>query len=69
MKINFKKIEHETGRKFENIEQLYFYVLYVIEFLKANNKNYTKRQYFKIDELFSFISSIEFEGDQENEIL
>ena len=59
MEVNFEKIEQLTGRKFDNIEQLYFYVQYVVEFLKVNNKNYTKRQYEKIDELFDFIKSIE----------
>lgn len=59
MKVNFEKIEQTTGRKFDNIEQLYFYVQYVVEFLKVHNKNYTKRQYEKIEELFDFIRSIE----------
>lgn len=60
MKINFEKIERETGRRFENLEQLYFYISYTLDFLKVNNKNYNKKQYEKIDELFSFFHSIEF---------
>lgn len=61
MKIDFNKIEQSTGRKFDNAEQLYFYVKYVIEFLKVNNKNYTKKQYYKIDELFDIVNAIQLE--------
>jgi hypothetical protein len=67
MKVNFKKIEQTTGLKFENLEQLYFRVLYVLEFLKVHNKNYTKRQYEKIDELFEFIRSVEFTEGSDSE--
>lgn len=61
MKINFYEIERNTGRKFENLEQLYFYCVYVIEFLKVHNKNYIKKQYEKINELFNFIKAIKFD--------
>lgn len=60
MKVNFEKIEQNTGLKFENLEQLYFRVLYDLEFLKVHNKNYTKKQYEKIDELFEYIRAVEF---------
>lgn len=66
MYIDFEQIERDTGRKFENIEQLFFYVNYVIEFLTVNNKNYTKKQHHKINELFSFIKSIKFSEDENN---
>ena len=60
MTVNLETIEQTTGRKFDNLEQLYFRVLYDLEFLRANNKNYTKKQYEKIDELFEYIRSVEF---------
>lgn len=63
MYIDFEQIKQTTGREFENLEQLYVYTLYVIEFLKVNNKNYTKKQYYKIDELFEFIRAVKFEED------
>lgn len=59
MKIDLEKIESNTGRKFENIEQLYFYLVYVMDFLRANNKNYNKKQYEKIIELWEMIQAIE----------
>lgn len=59
MTINFEKIERATGRKFDNVEQLYFYIEYITEFLKANNKNYNKKQFEKITELFEIIKAIE----------
>lgn len=61
MRINFDKIEQLTGLHFDNTEQLYFYVLHQIEFLKVNNKNYTKKQYYKINDLFDIIRSVNFE--------
>ena len=60
MNFDFNKIERLTGLHFDNAEQLYFYVLQHIEFLKVNNKNYTKKQYYKIDDLFNIITSINF---------
>ena len=60
MKINFKEIEQATGRKFENIEQLYIYISYIIDFLAVNNKNYNKKQYYKIFELVDIRNAIEF---------
>lgn len=59
MKIDFEKIERNTGRKFDNIEQLYFYLVYVLDFLKVHNKNYNKKQYEKIDELWEILYSME----------
>ena len=59
MKIDLEKIERNTGRKFENIEQLYFYLVYIMDFLRANNKNYNKKQYEKIIELWEMIQAIE----------
>ena len=61
MKINFEEIELKTGLHFDNVEQLYFYVERLLEQLKVNNKNYTKKQYHQINTLFDFITSIEFE--------
>ena len=58
MKIDFDKIERHTGRKFENVEQLYFYLVYVMDFLRVNNKNYNKKQFEKILELWEFVNSI-----------
>lgn len=60
MHFDLEKIERLTGLHFDNIEQLYFYVLQHIEFLKVHNKNYTKKQYYKIDDLFNIITSINF---------
>ena len=60
MKINFKEIEQSTGLKFENIEQLYIYISFIIDFLAANNKNYNKKQYNKIFELVNIRNAITF---------
>lgn len=62
MEFDLVKIEELTGLYFENVEQLYFYVLQQIEFLKVHNKNYTKKQEYKINDLFDIISSIKFDN-------
>ena len=59
MQINFEKIEKLTGLHFDNLEQLFFYVRHDIEILEAHNKNYTKKQYYIIDDLLSIINSVE----------
>ena len=58
MTIDFDEIKNNTGLEFQNVEQLYFYAVRLLENLKVNNKNYTKKQYFWIDELFSFIKAV-----------
>lgn len=60
MQINFEQIEKLTGLHFDSTEQLYFYVLHHLEYLKTHNKNYTKKQYNNINDLFDIIHSIEF---------
>lgn len=62
MEFDLVKIEELTGLYFENVEQLYFYVLQQIEFLEAHNKNYTKKQYYKINDLFDIIRSVKFDN-------
>lgn len=61
MHIDLQEIEKSTGLHFDTIEQLYFYTQYIIEFLKVHNKNYTKKQYDKIDILFEFMRAIKLE--------
>ena len=51
----------------EGLTHLFLYVRDVLEWLKNHNKNYTKEQYFKTDELFDFVSAVKFafeEGKQ-----
>lgn len=62
MQINFEKIEQATGRKFDNTEQLYFYIQYIAEFLKVNNQNYTQKQQEKVDQLFEIVRAVDFSG-------
>ena len=62
MYIDFEQVEKLTGLHFDNIEQLYFYILGDIEYLKVHNKNYNKKQYGIIDDLLSIIQSVKWEG-------
>lgn len=58
MKINFKEIERNTGRKFETAQELFYYAVRTIEYLHGDNKNYKVKQYDKIDELNEIIHAI-----------
>ena len=61
MKIDLTQIKERTGREFESIEQLYFYLSYVMDYLKGFNKNYTKKQFEKIDELWEIFQAIKID--------
>ena len=62
-KINFDKIRENTGRDFENIENLYFRCSLLLDRLRVNNKNYTKKQYFDVVELWEIFNAIEIQED------
>jgi len=65
MKIDFEQIEKETGitttteGTHETKTRLIFdYMLEVLEWLTTHNKNYTKQQEQKIDDVYSIIKNI-----------
>ncbi len=58
MKINYDKINSETGRGIFNKNELLHYVSRVIDDLESHNKNYTKKQYEQITELKIIVDSI-----------
>lgn len=58
MKINYNKINAETGRGIFDKNELLHYVSRVIDELESHNKNYTKKQYNQINELKIIIDSI-----------
>ena len=58
MKINLNKINKETRLGLLTKNEVLHYVRGVIDYLYTHNKNYTKTQYFKIEDLKSIIDSI-----------
>lgn len=58
MKINYKKINDETGAGIFNKNELLHYVSGLVNDLYTHNKNYTKKQYENITDLKSVIDSI-----------
>jgi hypothetical protein len=58
MRINFNKINKETGLGITNKNGLLHYVSRVIDELYTHNKNYTKKQYRQITELKAIIDNI-----------
>jgi len=58
MKIDFERIERETGRKFESAEELLGFVQRQLYNLAHDNKNYKVGQYSKICELNDIAQAI-----------
>ena len=59
MKINFKKLEEETGLTGINENKLILYMADLVEFLATHNKNYNNSQYNKIILLNDIFKCIE----------
>jgi len=67
MKVDYNKIKKNTGLDFESFSDLYFYVEHHIEYLMTHNKNYTKEQMSRIDDLHEIIESIDIWNDESEE--
>lgn len=61
MKIDFnkQKILNNIGIEFTDSKDYILYIQNLLEYLESNNKNYTKRQYFKILELKEIFDNLE----------
>ena len=59
MKIDFKKLENETGIKNTNETDLILYIKNIIDYLATHNKNYNNTQHYKITLLQDIFKSIE----------
>lgn len=55
--INLEQLEKNTGRKFEDKEDIYYFLDRCISYLMTHNKNYTKEQYNKIEEINEIIKA------------
>ena len=58
LKINKKEME-KYGFNFDSLEDVYFYMKNIIEYLESHNKNYTKNQYYKISTLKDIMNMID----------
>lgn len=58
MKIDFEKMNEQTGLNINNISDLIIYIQHTLDFLESHNKNYTKKQYYLIDELKTIFENI-----------
>lgn len=61
LKINYEKIANNTGRTFENVNDLLYYIDRSLYYLETHNKNYNNTQHEKILELREFFNAIETE--------
>ncbi len=58
MKVNFNKINESTWLGLMTKAEVLHYVRGVIEYLYTHNKNYTKEQYYRIEDLKNIIDNI-----------
>lgn len=58
MKININKINEKTRLGLMNKNEILHYVAGIIDYLYTHNKNYTKTQYYKIEDLKNIIDCI-----------
>ena len=58
MKINYNEINKKTRLGLLNANEILHYARGVIDYLYTHNKNYTKTQYYKIEDLKNIIDSI-----------
>lgn len=66
MKINNEQLKDNTGLSFESFTDMVFYAERHLEWLKMHNKNYTKEQERRIDDLYEMIQAIDVWNDEED---
>ena len=61
MKININKkdILNSIGIEFKDDKDYFVYMQELIDYLYFHNKNYTNKQYYKIEELREILNSLE----------
>lgn len=59
LKINNKL--SEIGFSFDDIGDLYFYIYHSLDWLTRHNKNYTKEQYNRLNDIKDLLDCIECE--------
>lgn len=61
MKININKkdILNSIGIEFKDNKDYFVYMQELIDYLYFHNKNYTNKQYYKIEELREILNSLE----------
>lgn len=58
MKINYNELNKKTRLGLLTAAEIFHYVRSVVDYLYTHNKNYTKTQYYKIEDLKNIIDSI-----------
>jgi len=66
MRINNKQLKDNTGLSFESFTNIVSYAERHLEWLKTHNKNYTKEQERRIDDLYEMIQAIDVWNDEED---
>lgn len=58
MKINYNELNKKTRLGLLTKAEIFHYVRAVVDYLYTHNKNYTKTQWYKIEDLKNIIDSI-----------
>lgn len=64
MRINNKQLKSNTGLSFESFTDMIYYIENHLAYLKAHNKNYTKEQEHRIDDLYEIVMAIDPWNDE-----
>ena len=59
VKVNKKDILQSIGVEFRNEYDYLLYLLQLIDYLYFKNKNYTNKQYYRIEEIREILQNIE----------
>lgn len=59
MKINNEQLMKRRGLSFESETDMYYYIMHHLEYLMTHNKNYTKEQESRIDDLLEIMNAID----------
>ena len=59
MKINNEQLRERTGLSFESYTDMLYYIEKHLDYLMLHNKNYTKEQERRIDDLYEIVQAID----------
>ena len=58
LSINTEKMQ-DAGYFFDNMSDVYLYIVSLVNYLESHNKNYNKEQYSQIDALKEILEAID----------
>lgn len=59
LEIDYKAIYDHTGLSFDNMQDVFYYLLHHAEYLATHNKNYNKAQENRINDILNILECME----------